>query len=180
MEIGLIYTRRAKPRGGYGYGLQFHLHFHGTPRGWRFEWRQPLGPMWLSLTPDLEYPRVPDTSWAQWVYVERLPGQRADLGLPYGGLVLHVRSRNINRCRKEYCREMVSWYTRTAQERERLIEAFHQAVEAARQSWMQFWRNNPPVPGDAHLTRQMIALPAPEDIYFASGARQYAWEDDEN
>jgi hypothetical protein len=75
---------------------------------------------------------------------------------------------------------MILWYTRTAQERERLIEALHQAVEAVRQSWMQFWRNNPPVPGDAHLTRQIITLPAPEDIYFASGARQYAWEGDEN
>jgi hypothetical protein len=177
MEIGLIYTRRAKPRGGYGYGLEFHFHLKGNPRGWRFEWRQPLGPVWVSLRHDLDYPQVPDNPWARAVYVEQVPGKRLDLGLPYSGLILRVRS--SIRCLGS-CQRMILWYTRTAQERERLIEALHQALEAARQSWMQFWRNNPPVPGDAHLTRQMIALPAPEDIYFASGARQYAWEDDEN
>jgi len=74
----------------------------------------------------------------------------------------------------------VVWYTRSSEERERLIEALHQAVEEARQSWMQFWRNNQPMPGDVRPTRQLIALPAPEDIYFAAGARQYAWEDNQN
>jgi hypothetical protein len=78
------------------------------------------------------------------------------------------------------CLDWRIWYTRTAQERELLIDALHQAVEVLRQDWMQFWRDNPPMPGDTVPTRHIVALPAPEDIYFAAGARQYTWENDQN
>jgi hypothetical protein len=168
MRISLVYNRHRKPRGGYAYPLEFRLHCEGMRRNWEFEWHMSLGPIWLS-----------NCNCLKWQSLPRAGKEGVSVTQADGDVILRVDWLTVaTRCQtRSVCRVPLMWYTRTAEERERLIEALHQAVEAARQDWIQFWRATPPLPGDRYPTRVSIPLPDPEEIYFSHKGRQYWWED---
>lgn len=153
MKILLEYGRGSKPRGGYAYPLTYALYTQGEARGWSITRARDIPWCWMSRRPEL-HRRVLWHESSVEVREETLPVRiRVELRLPY-----------------QYPTPS-TWYFRSAPDRERFIAVLHAMAEDARLAWMQFWRDHPPLAEGAY-ERQVVVLPAPEEVYLAELSRQ--------